>query len=636
MFALAFSLLFSALTVSASEQSYKGEIFSTQQNNFRVTNLNTGKTYSSIQEAINSSETLDGHEIFVASGVYYEHVTVSKSLSLVGEDRSTTTIHGNGKGKVVYVTADNVEVRGFTIRNGTFGLWLDNSSNSKIVGNTLRDGSYGIRLYDCRNSHVVGNNIYSYNYFGVEIKASGNSTLRDNSLVGNKYSFGVNGNSLFDFINDIDVSNTVNGKPIHYLINQHDITIDASTFQEIGYLGLVNSTGIKLKDLNVRDNKQGILFSFTTDSSISNINARDNWNGIYVTHSSNVSVSGNSANYNFDYGIKFFDSPRSKASENNVDNNGWAGIGLFGSPNSTVDRNEANFNTYNLHLVYTNNSVITRNNALTKPQSYSIAAYYSHNNLIYHNTFASSLLYAEPKNGTRFTPPNSWDNGLEGNYWSYYTDVDADEDGIGDTPYVVGENNVDNHPLIGKFSDFTVTLKDEAYIITVISNSTVSQFNFSPDDQTISFTAAGEKETTGFSRIAVPETLLQNLPSGNLSFLINGEQPILKREWTDETHTYSYFSYANSVSRPALNPWPIAAAASALLILSALVFWILRRKKPGKEKEPFVDTLTSGTSSYRKQWTCARAQAGDPLGAARTNYLLEVSKLKFNKNEERQ
>jgi len=270
-------------------------------------------------------------------------------------------------------------------------------------------------------------------------------------MVENKYNFGVKGDSLSDFINDIDVSNTVNGKPIHYLINQHNITIDAFTFQEIGYLSLVNSTNIKVKNLNVQNNVQGILFAFTMNSTINNVNAKNNWNGIYVAHSSNISVSGNNANSNFDYGIKFFYSSRSIARGNNVDNNGWAGIGLFGSPNSTVDGNEANFNTYNLHIVYTNNSVIARNNALTvRLGGYSIAVYYSHNNVIYHNTFASSLIHVETRNGTRFTPRNSWDNGLEGNYWSLYRGVDANQDGIGDTPHMVGEGNIDNYPLMAR------------------------------------------------------------------------------------------------------------------------------------------------------------------------------------------
>jgi len=604
MLMLAFSLLFSVLLVFpfSFERSYNGQTNATQQNNFRVRNLNTGKTYSAIQEAINAPETLDGHEIFVAAGIYYEHVTVNKSLSLVGEDRSATIIDGNGKGKIVYVTADNVEIRNLTIQNGTFGLWLDNSNNSKIVSNTLQDGSYGIRLYNSRNSEVNRNKIYGYTWFGVEIKASGNTTLRDNTIVDNKYNFGVNGNSQFDFINDIDVSNTVNGKPIHYLINQHNTTIDAFTFQEIGYLGLVDSTNIKVKNLNVQDNKQGILFAFTRDSSISNVDAKNNWNGIYVAYSSNISLSGNNANNNFDYGIKFFNSSCSTASENNVDNNGWAGIGLFKSPNSTVDRNEANFNTYNLHIVYTNNSVITRNNALiVKPNGYSIAVYYSHNNIIYHNTFVNSRLHIETRNETRFTPRNSWDNGLEGNYWSLYRGVDADQDGIGDAVYTVGKDNVDKHPLMGKFIDFNVTLEGKTYSITIISNSTISQFQLSPDDARISFMATEENETMGFSRIAVPNTLLQNLHGGNLSFLINGEHPGLKRKWTDETNTYLYFSYVNSVSKSAISPWLIVAVASVFLIVFVLVFLVLKKKKP---KEGWI---AKDTASQKRMGMCTYA-----------------------------
>ena len=569
---LAFLLLYGIFLVSTSsfEQAYAGQAHGIQQNDSPVRNLNTSRTYSAIQAAINAPETLDGHEILVASGTYYEHVNVSKSVSLIGEDHDTAIIDGDGTGKVVYVSADNVVIRNFTIRNGAFGVWLSNSSSSKIIGNKLQDGAYGLRLYDSSNSEVIGNEISGYTWFGVEIKESGNSTLRNNRMVKNKYNFGVNGNSLSDFLNDIDISNTVDGNSIRYLINQHNTTIDASTFHELGYLGIVNSTNITVKNLNVENNKQGILFAYTTDSRITNVNAKNNWNGIYVAHSSNITLTRNKAHDNFDYGIKLFNSSRSRVSQNNVDNNDWAGIGLFVSLNSTVDGNEANFNTYNLHVVYTNNTVFSRNNALVvRPNGYSIAVFYSRGNLIYHNNLANSLLRVQQR--------NTWDNGQEGNYWSLYQGADTDQDGVGDTIYMAGPYNIDNHPLMGRFHDFTVTIDGKNFSITIVSNSTLSQLRASDNTQ-ISFTAAGERETTGFSRIAAPNTLLQALHNGHLSFSINGEEPVLERKWTDEIHTYFYFSYMNSVSNSTIGPWLFAIVASAFLLEFAVVFLLLARR----------------------------------------------------------
>jgi len=59
---------------------------------------------------------------------------------------------------------------------------------------------------------------------------------------------------------------------------------------------------------------------------------------------------------------------------------------------------------------------------------------------------------------------NVWDNGYSsgGNYWSDYNGTDlysgpyqnvTGSDGIGDTPYVMNANNLDNYPLISTYTN---------------------------------------------------------------------------------------------------------------------------------------------------------------------------------------
>jgi hypothetical protein len=50
--------------------------------------------------------------------------------------------------------------------------------------------------------------------------------------------------------------------------------------------------------------------------------------------------------------------------------------------------------------------------------------------------------------------PNAWDDGVSGNYWSNYNGTDANQDRIGDTPYIIDINNVDHYPLMNVIPEF--------------------------------------------------------------------------------------------------------------------------------------------------------------------------------------
>jgi hypothetical protein len=82
------------------------------------------------------------------------------------------------------------------------------------------------------------------------------------------------------------------------------------------------------------------------------------------------------------------------------------------------------------------NTQVFRNNiTLLSVSSYTVA------NVFYENNFLRS-------NYTNLYADCFWDDGSVGNYWVGYNGTDADGDGIGDTPYVIDKNNIDNHPLM--------------------------------------------------------------------------------------------------------------------------------------------------------------------------------------------
>lgn len=72
-------------------------------------------------------------------------------------------------------------------------------------------------------------------------------------------------------------------------------------------------------------------------------------------------------------------------------------------------------------------------------------------NIFYHNSFVNNTRHVydcECTNPIWVQHLNVWDNGTCGNYWGNYTGVDQNQDGIGDTPHQVTEDDQDIYPLM--------------------------------------------------------------------------------------------------------------------------------------------------------------------------------------------
>jgi len=147
-----------------------------------VHNLNTGLNYTTIQGAIDATETLDGHTIYVDNGVYYEYLTVDKSINLVGESKEETIIDGNGgTTKILYVIVDNVNVSSFTIRNGNYGPYFGNNFVNNGINDAYHTGGGYTAIWD--NGYPSGGNYYS-DYIGEDILSGPNQDAPGSDGIG--------------------------------------------------------------------------------------------------------------------------------------------------------------------------------------------------------------------------------------------------------------------------------------------------------------------------------------------------------------------------------------------------------------------------------------------------------------------
>jgi nitrous oxidase accessory protein len=353
----------------------------------------------SIQAAINSAQI--GDTVFVPSGLYYECLVLNKSISLVGENRDATIIDGRGASNIIEILDNNVTIANLTIQHtgkvqssgdsAHHGILIDgNSSGNIIINNTITDAEVGIShdrsfwLSEVTNNTIVGNNILN-SWTCVSIKGGAYNTISQNRMENN--SAGV---SLDNSSHNVISENYINGTNIN------------------------TGSGIETIDGN--------------NNLILQNNIANNYFGIVQRGINNT------------------------VSENNISHN-ENGIWLQGDYNSKINGNNINDNTMGFLLYFFMDCTIFDNNIQNNENGMSLligTTTPSSNDTIFDNNFVENAQHVliEGSDGYKLVTSLFWDNGSEGNYWSGYTGVDANHDGVGDTPYVLNDNNIDHYPLM--------------------------------------------------------------------------------------------------------------------------------------------------------------------------------------------
>jgi len=333
-------------------------------------------------------------------------------------------------------------------------------------------------------NNLLGNNITNNN-LGVTLSWSRDNSISENTFVND-------GLFVDDSYGSIVENNSVNGKPLIYLEDSSDATVDYA-----GQIVLVNCNDIRIENLDITHTDFGMVLYGTNNTVIVGNNITSNKYGIRLSHCLNNTIIRNYIAENEDCGIGITASHNNTVSGNKVTNNGHTGVSYHygilivgytwigkNATNSIVGNDIAN-NYDGITLWFTSNCSIIGNNITSSSNrgvwfSDCTDISFYHNNIINNTVQAFVLMESEI----------NWDNGIEGNYWSDYKKrypnaVGVENLGIWDTPYVIDFYNKDNYPLMNHYipgdcdHDGIVNIEDAAKI-GIAWNTTKGMIGYNP------------------------------------------------------------------------------------------------------------------------------------------------------------
>lgn len=282
--------------------------------------------------------------------------------------------------------SNNISMINNTIfNNNLYGIYDYNNFNFSIINNSISNCNYGIQIIKSNKISVINNTVSNCDY-GVRLGLTVNLNLTKNTF--NNCGLDLMGDDTF-YYNHVVAGNIVNGKPLQYVYDKANVTIE-----DAGQVIVAYSLEITIKNVNLSNASVGAFIYNSNNVILTNSTISYNRKNIYVRKSNNITITKNTIS----------DSE----------------IGIFiGSPSDTI---------------------------------------------IFLNNFFNNIKQIDDLGAHMF------DNGGFGNYWSDYTGMDSDGDGIGDAPYQIDADSIDNYPLIYPYESIPPEIKE------------VMQYPFSPTD----------------------------------------------------------------------------------------------------------------------------------------------------------
>jgi len=339
--------------------------------------VSTDGDYSTIEEAL--LVATDGDTIEVYGGTHAPFI-VEKSVRLIGVNNPV--VDGEGEGTVVIITADDVYMSGFTIRNsGTNNSHEDSglviqADRVTAENNTLDNVLFGIYFADSEDG-VARNNIVRGYDFDLARRGDGMRVwFSSNVLLENNY---------------VSITRDI------LIWYADDITITGNTFTDARY---------------------GLHFMYSDNAWVEHNHFTYNSVGAYLMYSTGLRVINNDLSYNrgpSGYGIALKDMDDAILRDNWIIGN-RAGLYLDNSPALYEGVNEYTGNVFAYNDIGIAQLPNVERNQFT-------------GNIFLDNTQQVSV------RGRGTLQGNIWTVDSQGNYWSDYAGYDAENDGIGDMAY---------------------------------------------------------------------------------------------------------------------------------------------------------------------------------------------------------
>lgn len=276
------------------------------------------------------------------SGPYMSGIDV---LTSGGNNLSGNRVEGGKLGISLRGSENNSLIDNVCSKNERAGLYTDDSFRNEIRSNELSHNGNGILLANSGNNVLAYNRAF-LNTYGISLRGSLHNVLRNNSMQSNAYNLRVDsgeessaelaGSTREFFLQNIDSSNLVDGKPVCYLVGSRDTEVP----QGCGFVGMIGCRNVSAVNQTISNSSAGILMVGSTLCRVDASNISKSESGVYLLNSTRWTVK-NSLAKNCENGFMALASPDGRFDNDHAESCSERGFRADGVLNLTWNASSA-------------------------------------------------------------------------------------------------------------------------------------------------------------------------------------------------------------------------------------------------------------------------------------------------------